>query len=508
MAINSVSTPQISFTNTTGAARGAAPAAATANTPAAPGDAVTLSGGQSVAAAPEKLPQWKVDGPVEPITEPLAPKKWTVMVWSASDNNLYSFMQDDINEAERVGSTPLMNVIVQTDHAQVGGGGKIYELQADSQDQLHSPVRADLGVVNMGDPKALSEFIQWTMKNYPAENYMLVMSDHGGGWNGACQDEGSDGWMTPGTIQDGLRDAREKTGKKIDVLGFDACLMASAEVAQQLKDECSFLVGSEEVEGGAGWQYDQTLTRKSNRVFSGEIMQAADTAMRSRVDFTPKEFATNIVTMAQGHQGDLGTMSAFDSEKVQGLTDAVKNFGQAILDSKISAADLKAAKRATQGFYEYKDLGDFATKIAAKAGDNQGVKDAAAAVQAAIGEAIVAEQHSTKYPGASGVTIELDKKKSAEEQSAGFAPVPNIAPEKAARIDFGTYGALDFAKQTNWQAVQAKINQKVAGEVAEVAPGAGGLGGLTAADIEALLGELLAGLQAATSAAAAAGAAK
>ena len=502
MAINSVSTPQITFSNITSGAR-TAPAAPAANTPApaATGDAVTL-GGQSPEAA-QPLPQWKVDGPVEPLPAPLEPKKWTVMLWSAADNNLYSFMQDDIDEAERVGSTSLMNIIVQTDHAQAGGGGKIYELQADDQPQLHSPVRADLGDINMADPKKLSEFIQWTMKNYPAENYALIMSDHGGGWNGACQDEHSDGWMTPGIIQDGLRDAREKTGKKIDVLGFDACLMASAEVAQQLKDECSFMVGSEEVEGGAGWQYDQTLSRKQNRVFSGEVLQAADTAMRSRVDFTPKEFATNIVSMAQGHQGDLGTMSAYDTSKVQGLTDAVKDFGAAILNSKISPADLKAAKRQTQGFYEYKDLGDFATKIAAKAGNDEAVKEAAKKVQAAISDVVVAEQHSTKYPGASGVTIELDKKKGLDEVG-GFAPVPNIAPEKAERIDFGSYGNLDFAKQTNWQAVQAKINQKVAGEVE---PGLGGLGGLTQADIEALLTELLAGLQAAAQSGAAAGAA-
>lgn len=36
--------------------------------------------------------------------------------------------------------------------------------------------------VNMGDENTLLDFINWAKENYPVENYMLIMNDHGGGY--------------------------------------------------------------------------------------------------------------------------------------------------------------------------------------------------------------------------------------------------------------------------------------------------------------------------------------
>src|SRR5260370_280022 len=68
-------------------------------------------------------------------------------------------------------------------------------------------------------------------------------------------------WMSLPKIQQGLQEAHQATGRKLDVVGFDACLMANTEVAHQLKDEADFLVGSQEVEGGAGWPYNRVLSK-------------------------------------------------------------------------------------------------------------------------------------------------------------------------------------------------------------------------------------------------------
>ncbi|MBN9419906.1 MAG: hypothetical protein J0I12_30910 [Candidatus Eremiobacteraeota bacterium] len=378
--------------------------------------------------------------------EPAAPKKWTVLLWSASDNNLYSYMQKDIDECEQVGSTPGMNVVVQTDHGPRFGTAKRYLLTQDDKPGIHSPVVSKPSSNNTADPAQLSEFIQWGMQKYPAENYALIISDHGGGWQGACSDDRSNSWMTLPMLEQGLSDAREKTGRKLDVLGFDACLMASAEVAHQLRDEATYLVGSQETEGGAGWQY--------NRVLSKDTLASTDERIRTRLDYTPKEFAENIVNMAQGHQGDLATMTAFDTSKIGAITDSVKSFGEAIVNSPISSADLAAAKGETQGFYEFHDLHDFASKVAAKAGDDANLAAKAAAVQQAIGDAIIAEQHSESYPNAHGVTIELSNQ-SGRAKGPG---VPNFSAEQNNRIDFGKYGDTKFAQETGWQAAQAKIN--------------------------------------------------
>ncbi len=52
-------------------------------------------------------------------------------------------------------------------------------------------------------------------------------------------------------------------GKKLDWVGFDACLMGSIETANLWKDYAHYLVGSEELESGRGWDYSFLSTLNS-----------------------------------------------------------------------------------------------------------------------------------------------------------------------------------------------------------------------------------------------------
>lgn len=361
---------------------------------------------------------------------PNAAKKWTVLLWSASDNNLYNNLQGDIDEAETVGSTPQMDVVVQTSHAPVGGTVQRMKLEKNRQPGVSSPVLQDLGDVNMGSGAALSDFVQWGMKNFPAEHFMLIVSDHGSSWRGACQDDKHNGWMTLPDMEAGLKDAREKTGRKLDVLGFDACLMGNLEVAHQLKDECNYMVGSEEVEGGAGWGY--------NRVLSKSMLHGADTAMCSRLDFSPKQMAINVVTMAQGKQEDLATMTAIDMSKVGAISTAMNGFREAIVNSSATTLDLTEAAGNSQSFRHNYDLGDFASKVGESIGPyDPRLAAAAEAVKSALGDAVIAEQHSTKYPGAHGLSIQLEKPSRAQ-----------VDPR--AKVPFGSYANTRFEQDVHW----------------------------------------------------------
>lgn len=423
----------------------AAPAAPQAPAAPAPSESVSISTPQA-GSAPATEPT-----PANGSTDAAAPKKWTVLLWSNSDNNLYRFLQADIDEAEKIGSTENMNVVVQTDHKPKGGEAVRMLLKTNSTPGVNSPVLEKLGQNNMGDPKELSKFIQWGMEKFPAEHYMVIISDHGAAWPGACHDEGSNGWMTTPQIQQGLMEAQEATGKKVDVLGFDCCLMANTEVMHQLKGTADFIVASEETEGGAGWQY--------NRVLSKPMLEGAETAMRmareKRLDFTPREMAENVVTMAAGNNNDLPTMSAIDTSKVDALTEAMKGFKDAIVASPVSGKELGAIKYQTQGFAECKDLYDFADKVGKAHGSkDDNLAQAAEAVKGAIEGALVAESHSTKYPGAHGLTIELDQKRGTSFDGEG---VPNLTKEDASRLSMGQYKDLSFEKDVNWTAAQAKL---------------------------------------------------
>ena len=58
-----------------------------------------------------------------------------------------------------------------------------------------------------------------------------------------------------------LSEVKRQTGRELDVLGFDACLMNMVEVGYQLKGTARVVVGSEELEPGEGWPYDGVLQR-------------------------------------------------------------------------------------------------------------------------------------------------------------------------------------------------------------------------------------------------------
>lgn len=120
----------------------------------------------------------------------------------------------------------------------------------------------NLGSKSMTDPANLTYFIKWCAQNFPANRNDLIFWDHGGGTvSGFGYDEkfAASGSMTLDKIDDALT----KGGVKFDFIGFDACLMATAETALMLTEHADYLIASEETEPGIGWYYTDWLTKLS-----------------------------------------------------------------------------------------------------------------------------------------------------------------------------------------------------------------------------------------------------
>ncbi len=419
------------------------------------GDSFVLN--QQQPAPPAQQPPTQPTPPQQPPAPPQPElKEWTVLVYSVSDNNLYSYMQTDLDEAERIGSTNEMNLLTETSHQPKGGSVVRVKLETDATPGLKSPVLQDLGKnYDMGQSKSLAESIAWAMKEFPSKHFMCILSDHGGGWQGANQSESQNSWMNISDIEAGLKGAQELTGKKVDVLGFDECLMASTEVAHALQGCADYMVASEEVEGGAGWQYDEALggaksTNGNSRVLNPKLLNYAATALRARDTITPESMAKGIVQMAEGHQRDLGVMSAINLNKMGAVSAAVDNFAGAVIDSNLTKADFAPVAQQTQKFYRFGDLGHFTELAGQKFGGK--IAEAADQVKAAMSEAVVAEQHSTKYPNAKGLNIELNRQ-------AGFAPndIPNMSQEGRDRVNTTPYKDQKWSQETRWDDMLRKV---------------------------------------------------
>ena len=82
---------------------------------------------------------------------------------------------------------------------------------------------------NTGNPEVLANFILWGMENYPANRYLLILWNHGGGWwqdprRSIAYDDTSGGDALENQELKGvLSMISQKIGKGIDILGMDAC---------------------------------------------------------------------------------------------------------------------------------------------------------------------------------------------------------------------------------------------------------------------------------------------
>lgn len=258
-----------------------------------------------------------------PAAEPSA--GWTVLVYSIADTDLEPFLLDDVTEMGGVGSGEGVNIVALVDRASdytsdpVLGiddwqGGKLLHVQRGSAVEL-----ADLGDVNTGDPQLLADFVATGIAQFPAEHYALVISDHGASWPGVGGDEstGFDG-LTLEELHAGIIGGLDAAGvERLDLLGFDACLMATYEVASTLAPTARRLLASQELEPGHGWNYGVL------QMLNDDPATDVDTLGSALIDGFEAQ-ATEQETVAEI------TLSLVDLEQMPALDEAMYEFTAAL----------------------------------------------------------------------------------------------------------------------------------------------------------------------------------
>ena len=334
-----------------------------------------------------------------------APDSWTILTYEIADTNLEPFMMEDVEEMGRVSSGAGFNLISLVDRAEgytdtsVLGipdwvGAKVLEIQHGS-----AIVKADLGDLNTGDPDVLAGFIKDGILNYPASNYALIISDHGASWPGVGGDESADHDSLTLTeldqaIGQGLADGGVA---KLDFLGFDACLMATFEVASTMAAHADRMVASQELEPGHGWDYTSLETAYRG----GTVDEVASAIIDG--------FANQ--ALASGTENEI-TLSSVDLTNFAAVDTAVSEFAAALTDRVADVAPTVGRTLAsTLGFgsnpdprydVNMKDLGILAGDISVDALD---VADEADAVVRAINDIVLDKVDGQATRGATGLSI-------------------------------------------------------------------------------------------------------
>lgn len=170
----------------------------------------------------------------------------------------------------------------------------------------------DVGAGTMLDTQSVTDFVNFSTKNYPADRYLFVFWDHGGGTIGGYgSDEVYPNAHPLSLLQ--LRQALANSGTKFDIVGFDACLMGTIETAYAMEPIADYLLASEEYEMGDGWAWTGLLSALGEN-------PAIDTVELGKVaidDFTDFYFSQRL--------GDI-TLSLVDLREVPNVYEKMGDF--------------------------------------------------------------------------------------------------------------------------------------------------------------------------------------
>lgn len=374
------------------------------------------------------------------------------MVYMGGDNgtilsSLESEGEKDLKEMKEVGSTKKLRVVAQFDRMSDHRTRRYYIRKSTT---LEEDMVDDLGETNTGDRQVLIDFVIWAMTSYPSKNNILVLWNHGSGvkddspyrsnttvdqppsreisidtvestmetehnssrntnTRAILFDDSAKDFLDNQELAYVLKTVTEQTGKKIDILGFDACLMNCLEIAYQVKDYVSFIVGSQEVEPGAGWPYNKDLV---------SLLTEPDMASYSK----------KLVENYYASYDRPITQSALQLDKIDSLASSVSNFALWMQDGLYTPSIKTLLSRARFGVQrfedrEYIDLYDFADLISKETFSP--IKDYVEHIKYGVNEFVISNKsHSYR---AHGVSI--------------YFPTEAISP---------LYATLDFSKSFSW----------------------------------------------------------
>ena len=215
----------------------------------------------------------------------------------------------------------------------------------------------------MAEPQNLTDFITWTKENYPADRYMLVFWDHGGGLSGGYgydqlnyrTDE--EMLMPSGDVVEAVRNA----GVKFDLIGFDTCLMQDMDVAAGLEPYADYFLASEETESGYGWNYTQGFSELAAN--PGISTEQFGESMIASFDSYNTQLSSNQMPDTRS------TLSLIDMTYVQTLSDKMDDLFRkeevAIIEDSENYANISLAASGAYKFAgdEQIDLIDYLTRL-------------------------------------------------------------------------------------------------------------------------------------------------
>ena len=378
------------------------------------------------------------------------------MIYVATHSNVASWGQKSIDNIKAATLGEDVQVVIQqttpdgTTRMHVKGG------QTEK-----TPMGED---VDSGDAGTLVAFAKWGKEVAPSKRYALVLWSHGSGWEPAeiqgiklersvsqpmteseftersadsssfhifftpsmrqiveqdteferdiAFDNGTGHSLDTVELGKALDDIKDELGQPVNLLGMNACLMATVEVLYEVRDSAEVYVASEELMPAESWPYKEILTKLGKKPKMDEVELG-----KLIVDRYTAAFKDDTAEQMEKRHIDGTTLTAVRVGRVEELAAKTKTLAQRLsndIDNQFGA--VWRAQRATIQFqnnhrsYHLYDLGMFCQNLAKAQGVSDTVKEAAEAVVTLLNDDdfILAEAHSSeKDEGIMGLTTYL-----------------------------------------------------------------------------------------------------
>ena len=318
--------------------------------------------------------------------------RWTVLVYLNAANDLQPDSLLNIAQMAKVGSDGTnLNIVVQwkqqscpnnafgcgtpsfeetrryyiRQHSQADqnqiNAGNTSVLDADILPMTSAYYNSTTKQTDMGDWRVLQDFVQWGASTYPADNLAVLIWNHGAGWEPTRAAKMkptyravSLDYATGNEIAtEQMPGALTGAAQPVDALIFDASLMQMAEVAYQVRNAASVMIGSEESPPGSGYPYDLWL---------------ADLKSSGSDACTMGQSIVNRFVNANTNQVNI-TQSVIDLSKMQNVANVMDAFGTSLTQHLPDQSSVIVSARESAQKYdysEYKDLYDFSRLIIAQ----------------------------------------------------------------------------------------------------------------------------------------------
>jgi hypothetical protein len=350
-------------------------------------------------------------GPGKP-SLPQPKKKWTVLVYLDGDNNLSPYSDLDVNEMKKSGSDKNFNIVALWDNdptqnsgSKTGRHGYYYVAPGSAE------LVKDVGEVDMGSVNTAKNFVDYAAQNFPADHFMWIFWNHGGAVDrlvkGVCWDDTNGGnHLSESDQKEIMEYFSGKIKKKVDIVGYDACLMGTAELAFQIRQYADYLVSSQQTVPGDGWDY--TFLKK----------------IKSSPSISARTLAGHVVSTFKSYYESRGesdaTLAAHYLKYADNLASAMNSFCETAMAGGVSGSAFKELSRGMDVFGSYgcgsrkcyytKDLNSYFDRVADSTSVPASIRDKAKAVCKAVKSKsfIIAEWHGDAWKDkAYGMSITL-----------------------------------------------------------------------------------------------------